>query len=481
MASVTLKGANISRVDFLASRIMPDGNIELIFIGSTFTNLASPTIVWLPTGAGDYMLFARAVDELGQTGESARVPVRVFTSESILPRISITSAPPNFSRRTESPITIQGTASDNIGVDQIKFQVLSGRFLQNSSLAQTADGTTNWSANVALVPGRNAIRLWSQDLATNRSPTVTLFYTYSVQASLTVIKNGDGTIAPNLDGRLLELGKLYGMRARPASGQIFWRWEINTNADPSITNGVTFNTRSMLSFEMRSNLVLTADFVENPFPGAARYTGLFFEDGTNFFRPEDAGLFALQLGKNGRFSGRIVLQGAPHSFTGQFDRLGTAEAAVVRRALPPVAISLQLDMLGGGTNVSGTVKTASDANALTSNLEAKRSGDSAAFAGQRSFVLVDDAGENIVSATASAGATGSVTIHGTLRPFRSFSLTSSISSDGSVPFYLSSNGGGEVITGWLQFGGDGDLSVSGQLFWVSTSFEGVSLLNAVGQ
>ena len=479
-ASVTLKGANISRVDFLATRTMPNGNIELILIGSSVTNLASPTIVWLPTEAGDYMLFARAVDELGQTGESGGVPVRVFIRELVLPTITITSAPPNFSRQSESPITIQGIASDNIGVDQIKFQVLSGRFLQNTSAPQTAEGTTNWSASVPLVPGRNAIRLWSQDLATNKSPVVTLFYTYFAQAPLTVIKNGDGTIAPNLDGRELELGKLYTMTARPAAGQIFWRWEINTNADSSVTNGVTYSTNSTLSFEMRPNLVLTANFVENPFPGAARYTGLFFENGTNFFRPENAGFLALQLARNGGFSGRIMLEGAVYPFAGQFDLSGTSRVAIIRRALPPVSIGLQLDMLGGGTNVTGTVRTASDANVLTSSLEAKRSGDSGDFAGQRSFALLDEADNNIASGIASANSTGNMTIRGLLQGLRAFTVKTSISSDGSVPFYVSFNRGSEVITGWLQFGDDGS-TVSGQLFWVSPTFEGVSLLNAVGQ
>jgi hypothetical protein len=479
-ASVTLKGANLSRVDFVATRTMPDGNIELIFIGSFFTNFASPTIVWVPNEAGDYMLFARARDELGQTGQSSGVPIRVFTPELILPTITITSAPPNFSRQTESPITIQGTASDNIGVDQIKFQVLSGRFLQNSSAPQTADGTTNWSASVPLVPGRNAIRLWSQDLATNKSAVVTLFYTYFAQAPLTVIKNGDGTITPNLDGRVLELGKLYTVTARPAVGQIFWRWEINTNAESSLTNGVTFITNNMLSFEMKSNLVLTADFVENPFPGTARYTGLFFENGTNFFRPENAGLFMLQLARNGGFSGRITLEGAVYPFAGQFELSGTSRVAIVRRAMPPVAIGLQLDMFGGGTNVTGTVRTAIDANVLTSSLEAKRSGDSGDFAGQRGFALLDESGNNIASAIASANSGGNVIIHGLLQGLRFFTVTTSISSDGSVPFYVSFNRGSEVITGWLQFV-DGDARVSGQLFWVSPSFEGVSLLNAVGQ
>jgi hypothetical protein len=365
-------------------------------------------------------------------------------------------------------------------VDQIKFQVLSGRFLQNTSAPQTAEGTTNWSASVPLVPGRNAIRLWSQDLATNKSPVVTLFYTYFAQAPLTVIKNGDGTIAPNLDGRELELGKLYTMTARPAAGQIFWRWEINTNADSSVTNGVTYSTNSTLSFEMRPNLVLTANFVENPFPGAARYTGLFFENGTNFFRPENAGFLALQLARNGGFSGRIMLEGAVYPFAGQFDLSGTSRVAIIRRALPPVSIGLQLDMLGGGTNVTGTVRTASDANVLTSSLEAKRSGDSGDFAGQRSFALLDEADNNIASGIASANSTGNMTIRGLLQGLRAFTVKTSISSDGSVPFYVSFNRGSEVITGWLQFGDDGS-TVSGQLFWVSPTFEGVSLLNAVGQ
>jgi hypothetical protein len=481
-ASVTLKGANISRLDFLASRALPDGSIELINISSVSTNLTSPqTIVWLPAQPGDYTLFARALDELGQIGESAGIPVRVFIRELILSAINITNAPPNFSRRTESPVIIQGTANDNIGVDQIKFQVLSGRFLQFSSLPQMADGTTNWSASVPLVPGRNAIRLWSQDLATNKSPVVTLFYTFVAQAPLTVVRNGDGSITPNLNGRLLELGKLYTMTARPAAGQIFWRWEINTNADSRITNGVTFITNNTLNFEMRSNLVLTANFVANPFPGAAGYSGLFFEEGTNFFRPENTGFIALQLAKNGGFSGHIVLQGTAHPFAGQFEVSGTSRVAIVRRAQPPVAISLQLDMPGGGTNIAGTVKTASDANALTSNLEAKRSGDSGAFAGQRSFTLFDEAGNNIANAVASATSTGKVSIHGILQPARKLALTTSISSDGSVPFYLSFNHGSEVITGWLEFGGEGEPSVSGQLFWVSPVFEGVALLNVVGQ
>jgi hypothetical protein len=378
-------------------------------------------------------------------------------------------------------VIIEGTARDNIGVDQIKFQLLSGTFLQNSSPPQTAEGTTNWSASVPLVPGKNAIRLWSQDLATNKSPIVTRFYTYTVQLPLTIILNGDGSVAPNLgDGRSLELGKVYTVTARPASEQMFVRWEIRTNEDLSITNGVTYSTNATLSFEMKSNLVLVADFEANPFPEAGGYTGLFFQGGTNFFRPESAGFFTVRVAHNGSFSGRIVLQGATHPFRGLFDALGKARVAIVRRARPPVALSLQLDMLGGGTNITGIVRTASDANTLTSILEARRNGDAAAFAGQRGFSLADEVGDSVVNAASVVNSSGSVSIRGVLQQARSFTFATSISSDGSVPFYISFNRGSEVITGWLQFG-ESDSSVSGQLFWVSPSFVGVSLLNAVAQ
>jgi hypothetical protein len=289
-------------------------------------------------------------------------------------------------------------------------------------------------------------------------------------------------VVPNLgDGRSLELGKVYTMTARPASEQIFVRWEIRTNADLSITNGVTFSTNATLSFEMKSNLVLVADFAPNPFPASGGYTGLFFEDGTNFFRPENAGFFALRLAHSGSFSGRIVLQGLTHPFRGQFDALGKARVAIVRRASPPVALSLELDMLGGGTNITGTVRTASDANTLTSSLDAPRNGDGTAFAGRRAFLLVDEVGDTVVNAGSVVNSSANVSIRGVLQPSRGFTSATSISSDGRVPFYVSFNQGTEVITGWLQFASDGDSSVSGQLFWVSPSFTGVSLLNAVTQ
>ena len=471
-ANVASKGANIVRVDFFASVAGADAtNI------GTVANLPY-ALNWLPAGAGDFTLTAAALDELGQMGQSTGVVARVFIPEIILPTVSITNGLRNFARTTESPITLSGTASDNIGIDRVEFSVSSGPLLQNIGPFMPAEGTENWIAQVPLQPGKNAVRVRSVDLANNKSPIVTRFYTYFVERPLTIVTNGVGSVLPNLDGRNLELGRVYAVTARPGPGDIFSHWEIRTNADLSITNNVQISTRPTLSFQMRSNLVLVADFVPNQFPNlAGTYSGLFFDANTNLFRPENAGFFGLQLGARGAFSGRIMLLGATHAFRGSFDPNGRAQVGITRRAQPPVSFSLQLDMSGGSGAISGVVTTSSDANTLTSSLLATRR--VAATSRQTAFSLSDDAGERIVNAIAFISSAGGVRIQGILQSSHSFNFAASIAADGRVPFYVAVNHGSEVIIGWLQFGGAEP--VGGQLYWVSSDFAGVALLNAVVQ
>jgi len=475
-ANVALKGASIVRVDFFVS----ESGLDATNIGSVAN---SPyALSWLPAGPGDFTLTATALDELGQTGQSTGVVVRVFIPELILPTVAITDGPKNFARVTESPITLSGTASDNIGIDHVEFSVVSGPLLQNIGPFVPAEGTENWIAQVSLQPGKNAVRVRSVDLANNKSAVATRFYTYFAQAPLSVIINGDGAVTPDIDGRDLELGKVYTVTARPGTGQIFSKWEIRTNADLSLTNNALFSNRATLSFQMKSNLVLVADFVPNPFPAVSgAYAGLFLDANTNRFRPENAGPLAMQLGNNGAFSGRIVIQGVAHPFGGRFDPVGKAQVGIIRSAQPPVSLSLQLDLTGGSGTITGTVTTSSDANTLTSSLLANRRPSPPPGPGRRLFSLVDDAGEPIVNAAAYIGTVGNVIVQGVLQHSRNFNFATSLASDGSVPFYLSSSRGSEVIMGWLQFGSDGGSTVSGQLFRVSPSFTGVSLLNAVAQ
>jgi len=139
-------------------------------------------------------LFAVVLDDLGQTNRSSFVSVRIFIPELILPTITITNGPRSFSTVTISPITLQGTASDNIGLDHVEFQVSSGPFLSVTGLVVKADGATDWSAEIPLAPGNNAVRIRSVDLANNKSSDVLLLLTYSATSPLELHKIGDGNI-----------------------------------------------------------------------------------------------------------------------------------------------------------------------------------------------------------------------------------------------------------------------------------------------
>ena len=479
VANVVSNGARITEVDFYAARFVPDlGDYETNLIGTAF---GPPyTNRWTPLLAGDYLLSAVAQNELGQTGRSTNVPIRVFISELILPVIALTDAPRNFARITSSPILISGTANDNIGLDRVEYQVVSGPLLQNiGGFTNNASGTTSWSAEVQLVPGKNAVRFRSVDLANNKSHVITRFYTYFVKEPFVIQTSEGGTVVPDLNGRNLQLGKRYTVTAKPAPGYIFAGWE---NATPT-------NSRT-ITFEMTSGLVLVANFVPNPFPAVAgTYLGLFFDADPNRFRPENSGQIGIRLGNRGAFSGKVTLAGTAHGFRGQFDPAGRAQVSILRGARPPIAISLVLDLIEGGSTIDGTVSTTSDANSLTSPLLARRNvfnarTNPAPQAGQRSFVLqqpTDTGVETFASASARISAAGTVSFSGALADSRRFSKSSALGSDGEAPFYLSLNHGHELLIGWLNFGDGSSPAVGGQIFHATPDVPAVVILEAASE
>ena len=85
----------------------------------------------------------------------------------------------------------------------------------------------------------------------NLSGTNQVSFIYVVSATLTVSTNGLGSLSPNYNGALLQIGKSYSMTATAAAGFAFVNWTGNIT-----TNGAT------LQFTMASNLTFTANFVD---------------------------------------------------------------------------------------------------------------------------------------------------------------------------------------------------------------------------
>ncbi|NJM37884.1 MAG: hypothetical protein HC845_08545 [Akkermansiaceae bacterium] len=67
--------------------------------------------------------------------------------------------------------TITGTASDELSLASVSYQVKSGRTL---GPIRPATGTTNWSARATLKKGKNKILVFAKDTAGNQSLIKTL-------------------------------------------------------------------------------------------------------------------------------------------------------------------------------------------------------------------------------------------------------------------------------------------------------------------
>lgn len=441
-ATVNASGAVVTNVLFTA-----DG----LGIGSV--DQAPFALVWLPTQPRSYSLNAVAFDNSGLAGTSAPVTVRVFIPDTKRPTVAVKNSPPQFARLTAPGISLDGTASDDIGLDKVVVQV-------NGSPTQTAVGTTSWHAEVVLAPGNNIVRVTSVDLAGNTSLPVTRYYTYVATTPLVVQLSGAGTVTPDLNGRALEIGKVYTLTARPNAGHLFAGW-----TGPANTN----NAR--LSFQMESNLVLVAHFAPNPFPAlAGTYGGLFSNPNAAF--PATSGAFDLQLGNVGAFSGKVIMNGASYPFHGQVGSGGNVTVPVLRPTLAPLALTLHLDSAKNTIDGTGT-----DGNSEFALL-AERRVTKTSLQGQRSFVLrraAADGGALVSTGLLSVSGSGNVRISGRLVDGRSYSSSATLSSEGNIPFYAAFGQGSEMMIGWMHVAAAPEASPGGNLLWVRTGTDGFSV------
>jgi hypothetical protein len=140
---------------------------------------AAGTMSWSAAGIalqpGVNVLTVTARDAAGNTG-TAILTVTYTAPDTVSPTVSITAptAGPTYATNI-SPLTLGGTAGDNVGVTQVSWS-------SNRGGSGTALGTTSWSApGIALQPGANALTVTARDAAGNTG-TATLTVTYDLIA-----------------------------------------------------------------------------------------------------------------------------------------------------------------------------------------------------------------------------------------------------------------------------------------------------------
>lgn len=199
--------------------------------------------------AGNYSVI---VSNVAGTATSAAAVLAVpssgaVSSETVKPKLSITTPKSNEKWSTSAAFVVSGKASDNADVAHVYYSLNGSGW----SSASTANGWANWTANVTLTPGTNNIQAYATDSSGNLSATNTVKFVYVLQTTLTVQSTVGGKISPNYNGKLLEIGESYSMTAKAEKGFAFTNW-----AGSITTNGST------LEFTMASNLTFTANFAD---------------------------------------------------------------------------------------------------------------------------------------------------------------------------------------------------------------------------
>ncbi len=170
--------------------------------------------------------------------------------DAAAPTLAIVS-PKAGSNASNAAFTVTGTAKDNVGVVSVAYQLNGGSWVS----ATATNSWTNWNADVTLTPGTNTIKAYASDAAGNNSVTQSVSFFYAVPALLIVNTNGHGTVSPNENGALLDIGRSYTMKASAASGFKFTGWA-----------GSQTTTNPTLTFLMASNLTFTANFMDATAP-----------------------------------------------------------------------------------------------------------------------------------------------------------------------------------------------------------------------
>ena len=136
-----------------------------------------------------------------------------------LPTLAITAPTPNL-QATNANLTVIGKAADNVAVANVIYQLNNSDWVSPS----TTNHWTNWQAGITLVPGTNTIRAYAMDTSGNVSVQCIQTLFYVVPSVMTVQTNGKGSVSPNYNGKLLDVGRSYTMTAIPTAGFGFAGW-----------------------------------------------------------------------------------------------------------------------------------------------------------------------------------------------------------------------------------------------------------------
>lgn len=433
-------------------RVIPELNGADLEVGQAYTVEAQPARGAVFLGwSGSIETNAPTLRFIMRTGTILMANFQFgHNLERELPEVAIT-APADGARLATAAFTLQGQARDNLAVARVEVSL-------NDAPWQPAQGTDHWVFQGTARPGPNFVRVRAVDTAGNESASVLRSLNYAVPSQLTVRVNGAGTVEPDWNGRLLEVGAAYELRATPAAGHVFTGW-----------SGGVSGASERLQFAMQPGLVVEANFAPRVASlGRGVFNGLVYP--TNSLAPAKCGFFQLEVGADGAFTGFLRQGVASHALSGRFDLNGQATALVTRAGQPAVTVALQLDTTAGerlngrftddgqGVELFG-YRQVFDGQVATTPL-----------AGRYTFVIPtatnspagpggDAFGEIVVDAA------GRVRFAGELSDGTSVRHEAVVGRNGLWPLHVPLAGGRGMVLGWITLTNHAQLDAYGEVIW----------------
>jgi hypothetical protein len=350
--------------------------------------------------------------------------------------LSGTEAPYNYVLTASASPTNGGTVSGG------------GNFQEGSSEMVTATAFSGfefigWTGDATGTENPLAVTL-------NTNLDITAYFAaIGTNITVTVITNVNayGKVTPNLNGKDLKQGRHYTLTATPTIGNVFSNW----------TGSLTTN-RNPLTFKAESNMVLQANFIPNPFlPVKGTYNGLFFEANNGVTEPTAGMLRGLAIGRNGTYSGTLLINGASHGISGGFDLAGQATNHIPRATGQggPLTVVMTLNGDNPLPQVTGTVSGTNYGFPWVADLTADRAANSLPPARYTLLIPPDTnnaptnspGGDGYALITNHAGGAN---ISGALADGTVFNQTAPVSQDGYVPIYANLYTGKGLLLGWIN-------------------------------
>lgn len=295
----------------------------------------------------------------------------IDATDSVKPKVTITT-PAQNANVPEGAVTLNGTATDDKGLVEVEVS-LNGNALAPVLTLDASEKSASFTCPLMPVPGLNTLTARSKDTRNNFSTLLTRTFYYIVERPLTVNLTGpvdSGTLTAPFPGTVntKRVGFSYTLVATPKPGFVFNGWTANDFTGTGVTPAMAELPK--LTFTHQENLVLTANFITNPFTAAivGKFNGLVsssffdpFPSGTNPTNENNGLLTATVTEKSGGVSGNIKIDGLTLPFVGVFDNNGVArfgkdratQVILPRKGKPGLTLSLNLAMNVSPRQITG--------------------------------------------------------------------------------------------------------------------------------